>query len=886
MKMDHSLLQSKFHIPHVKFNLVSRPRLLQMLDAGLDKKLIILSAPAGFGKTTLLSEWLKGTACRSAWLSIDDDDNDPVRFHKYLIGALQKLDSHIDDTALELLHSPQPVLQSAALTTLINQMEEIQSDSILVLDDFHLISEPSIHQSIEYLLNYLPANFHLVLSTRADPPLSYSRLRAQGELIEIRMNDLKFTVQEVKEFFANETAFLLSEQSMIKLADRTEGWISGLQMASLSLRGKTNAEEFVESFSGSHKFVLDYLFQEVLTQQPEEIHQFLLMTSILDRLCGPLCDHILETKNSQQVLEQLERENLFLIPLDDERGWYRYHQLFKDLLSHRLSLAYTDRVPLLFRKASDWHAESGERFLAIDYAFEGGENALALELILSEAETTLIRGEVNTFHKWVSQLPAELQKANPEIKFFHIWSKVLMGGDFDDMLSRIEKGGVVDVKPGRVDTLMAFIYVSKGEFALAGEHAHHAMNSLDEADTYFRGIAAWLEGIFLALQYNVQGSIERLEGLSTTIDLDHNPMLNVLISSQVARAQSRLGNFQKAEEIYQQALEKAKDRQGNLIPIAGEALMGLGDLYREQNRLNEATDTILDGIELTQQWRKAAAIEGYIFLARVKQLEQNWPSANKAMETALRLAVEYDALDIDDRMVEMWQARMWCFEGKLDQVEEWVSKLDLDAGIEDIVIDKAFRIENYIQARERTTLARFYLCSAKYEEALYLSQQLMSIFRNYGRMDMLIELNLIMATGYDQLGQREQSIGALKEAIRLGEAGGFLGTFLEAGAEIAELIEIYLRDIEDSEFVNQVLETVREKPAFREEIAQPLPDPLSDRELDVLRYLPSNLTTPEIAKEMLISINTVRTHIKNIYQKLGVHRRSEAVTRARDLGIK
>ena len=883
--MDHPLLLLKFYTPQLKSNLVLRPRLYNLLNEGLEKKLIILSAPAGFGKSTLLGDWLREAPYPHTWLSLDEDDNDYARFLKYFVTAFQQLDPTIDNTVLDLLYSPQPMLQSAALTALINQIDTIKTNAIVVLDDYHLINNQRIHQSIEYLLNYLPRNLHLVISTRADPPFAYSLLRAQGELVEIRMNHLKFTDEETKVFIHTEIGQRISDQVISELTKRTEGWISGLQMASLSLRGKENTEDFVRSFSGSHKYILDYLFEEVLQQQPEDLQNFLLFTSILDRLSGPLCDEILGRKDSQAVLEELERGNLFLVPLDDERIWYRYHQLFKDLLNHHLTLDHVEKIPDLYQKASLWHEKAGWHTLAIDYSIEAGDFTRALDLIVREAENTLIRSEVNTYQKWVSKLPDDLLEANPKIDFLNLWSQILRGVDLGiealNFKHLDQDSGLI----GRIFALQAFIQVSKGDFSLAGEFAEKALEELDQGDDYFRGMATWIMGVYHALQQDVQSALAMLEQLSSSLDLEYYPMLNVLLLSQIAHVHARLGNFSQAEAIYEQALNSARDRQGNLIPIAGEALMGYGDLLREQNKLDQATDMIMDGIELTYQWRKAAAIEGYLFLARVNQLQNNFASANAALEKAMKLAVEYDAIELDDRMVAMWQARLWCFEGKAQLVERWIQQLSLQDTVESFILGGVFNLENYLQAREHMVLARYDLLTQRYDQALSLTDQLLAVFEEYGRLDLLIELSLLRCTIYHRTRQSEKALSALGKAIDLGERGGFLGLFLEGGSELKELIRLYSQNVPATLYAQQLLEAFEEKTMVAEKISQPLLEPLSDRELDVLKYLPGNLTTPEIADEMMISMNTVRTHIKSIYQKFSVHKRSQAVQKAKELNL-
>jgi LuxR family maltose regulon positive regulatory protein len=804
----------------------------------------------------------------------------------YLVAALQKLDPEIDNTSLNLLRSPQPMLHNAALSALLNQIEDINTNSILVFDDFHHIRDVNIHQSIDYLLNYFPESLQLVISTRSDPLINLSRLRAQGEMLEIRMDQLRFNEEEVKQFFQTDDDLKISDENITLLTKRTEGWISGLQMASLSLRGKQNVDEFVNSFSGSHKYILDYLIEEVLERQPVEIQQFLLFTSILERISGPLCDDLLGRNDSQMILEQLERENLFLIPLDDQRHWYRYHQLFKDLLMNRLSLEYSEQTKDLYQKASLWHENAGWYSLAIDYALEAEDFDKAMELILEEAENTLMRGEVNIYQGWISMLPNRLLQGNAEIKFLDMWCGILRGEDIVNGETSVDAITTAQsVLSGRKETLLAFVNISKGEFGLAGEYAEKASGKLEPEDHYFRALAGWILGVSHALKHDFKGALDVLENLSASLDLEQNPMMKVLLLSQAARTYARLGNFTQAQQIFNQALETAKDRQGNRIPIAGEALMALGDLYREQYKLDQATDLIMEGIELTQQWRRGAAIEGYLFLSRVKQLQNDWESAHQALEKAEELAVEYVMIDMDDRWVETYQARLWCFEGIPHPVEEWAHKPDSNEEVGDIIIDGIFNIENYLLCREKIVLARFYFITQQYDKAFSLTKKLILAFEKYGRLDLLIELHLLRCLILQKKQETEQSLQALEKAVNLGEKGGFIGLFIECGTDLMDILQQYVKKRGVTAYIKNILDAFNDESDETKVSHHLLPDPLSDREMDVLRHLPGNLTTPEIAEEMVISINTVRTHIKSIYQKLGVHKRSEAVKRAKELNM-
>jgi LuxR family maltose regulon positive regulatory protein len=884
--MNQTLLLSKFHIPPVKPNLVTRSHLLTRLNQGLTKKIILVSAPAGFGKTTLLVDWLNQVAPPAAWLALDEDDNDFARFITYLAAAVQELDPTLDNTAVDLLQAPQPTLKNAALTALLNQIESIQAESILVLDDFHFISCPEIHQAVDYLINYLPANLHLVISSRADPPLQLSRLRGQGFLLEIRMQDLRFTKEEARQFLTREIQTALSDQTLSQLTTWTEGWISGLQMAALSLQGREDPEEYIQSFSGSNKYILDYLIEEVLKRQPPDIQEFLLYTSILERLTGDLCDQVIGRDDSQQVLEKLEKSNLFLIPLDEKRKWYRYHKLFRDLLNHRLTLDHAGLIPELQRKASHWHEQNNWMSLAIDYALAASEHNRAAALISRQAEHILMRSEVNTYQRWVSQLPPELILEDPDLIFYEAWSRMLKGADFAEVLSTAEELKQSDPKlTGRIDTLRSFIMISKGDFSRAGQTAEKALSQLPAEDSYFRGMAAYILSVFQILRQDMQDALTNMAALSQTEEYQRNPMLKVLVLSQTARVHIHLGDLSKAKELYQEALSYAKDRGGNWVPIAGEALMGLGDLMRELNELDQAADLILDGIELTQQWRKGAAMEGYLFLSRVKQLQLDWEAANQLLEKAMRLALEYDVMVMDDRLAALWQARLWSFEGKDALVEKWIKTNQIDRPVGDLHGADGINLENYLLAREKIVQIRYHLLLEEYDQSLSLTQKLTTSFEALGWSDILIEIYLLRAIILQKKGEIKSASEPLEKALRLGWEGGFIGLFLECGPDLEGLLALFEDHPELSPYVGNLIKAFQNKVPETKLRQQPLPEPLSDRELDVMGFLSSNLTTPEIAEEMVISVNTVRTHIKNIYQKLGVHKRSAAVQNAKALKL-
>ena len=884
--MTQNLLLSKLHIPALRPGLVNRPRLISLLNQGLTRKIILVSAPAGFGKTTLLADWLGSISLPAAWLSLDEDDNDLARFLAYLTASLQRLDPSLDNTALDLLLSPQPGLKKAALAALLNQIGQIEAESLLVLDDYHFLHDPDIHQALEYLINYLPPALHLVISSRADPPLGLGRLRAQDALLEIRLADLRFTEKEAEDFLSQESIPSLSKDGISLLTARTEGWISGLQMAAVSLRGKEDPGGFIQTFSGSNKYILDYLIEEVLQRQTPQVQEFLLQTSLLERLQGDLCNHLLDRTDSQEILEALEKANLFLIPLDEERIWYRYHKLFRDLLNHRLVLAQADQLQDLHLKASAWHEKQGWTGQAIEHALEASDHGRAADLIGCEAEHTLMRSEVNTFHRWIAQLPEGLVLNNPNLAFYEAWARMLKGIDFEDLLS-----AAADLREshphlgGRLDTLQSFILISQGEFSRAGELAERALPHLDPEDRYFRGMSYYILSLSQILHQDLALALDHLAALSQREEYQQNPMLRVMVLSQAAHAHIHLGDLPQARQLYEEALAGARDQMGRYIPIAGEALMGLGDLLRELGELDQAGDLILEGIELTQQWRQGATIEGYLYLSRVKQLEEDWESANQLLEKASKLAEEYDVMTLDDRLADLWQARLWSFEGRIPELEGWIRERQVDRPLPPLKNDKGLILENYLRAREKTVQARYLLLVGDAQGSLDLAGQLASSFEELGWVDTLIEIYLLQVLVQQRLGQAEKARAKLDQALRLGRKGGFMGTFLEVVADLETLLAGFRSDPDLSAFVGELEGMTYSGASPTGKIPQPLLDPLSERELEVLVFLASSLTTPEIASEMVLSVNTIRTHIKNIYQKLGVHKRSEAVRQARGLNL-
>ena len=884
--MDTPILLSKLYVPKIRTELVTRPRLLDKLNEGLSGKLTIVSSPAGFGKTTLLSQWVKSTTLPVGWVSLDEGDNDLTLFLAYLVAALQQVYDGVDDTAISLLRSPQPGVVNAALVVLLNQIERFPDKFLLVLDDYHLIDSKKVHQAMDFIISHLPIHMHLILVTRADPPLHLARYRGQGQLTELRMGDLRFSQDETLEFFAKFFKGEITVKDILRLYTCTEGWITGLQMATVSMQGRNDISEFVNSFSGSHRYILDYLFEEALKQQPEEVHTFLFQTSILERLNGSLCNAVAGREDSQEILDRLEKANLFIIPLDEERCWFRYHRLFSDLLRVRLEQTYETQVANLHVKASHWYEQNGFASAAIDHALLAEDFKRAMGMMEEAAEETLMRSEISTFLSWVNKLPQSLITEHAYLNFLVAWGQMLMGHNFDYILEMVEKiedttGWLV----GRKETLQAFIALSQADMNKSRVHASRALELLNKNDAYFWIISLWIDGVSRAAKQNLDEAGKAYKELFEMFREQGSTMLTVMTASQLARIQVRQGKLMEAEATFMEALEASRDRQGNLLPIAGEAMMGLGELFLEMNELDKANDYLLEGIEYTRHWRDVAAMDGYISLALVQQAQGKEEDAQNAIDKAMELALKYDATDIDDRMVELWQARLWVAQRKLDLVAEWAENLPWER-IEDFENIKTLdEIKYHLAIRESVVLTRLKYLQGQYAGALKWLERQLPIFQDLGRVISVTELHLLKALVHDGMGEKGLAIAELKAALGIAEEAGFFRVFLDQGLALQPLLQRAKSQNIHPEYVDRVLYAFDGSVPLEKGEPKPIVDPLSERELDVLRLLRTNLTTPEIADEMVIGVNTVRSHIKNIYSKLAAHKRSEAVSRAKDLGL-
>ncbi len=910
------LLTTKLETPRVRPDLVPRSHLVERVNAGLFRKLTLICAPAGFGKSTLLGEWAAGYGRPIAWLSLDAGDNDPTRFLSYLVAALQRIEETVGHNLLSALQSTQPPSIEELLTALVNQIGAISGSVVLVLDDYHLITIPPIHQAIAFLLDHLPANMHLVIATRSDPPLPIARLRGRAQLAELRQADLGFSAAEATEFLHQATDLALSAENVAALVSRTEGWIAGLQMAAVSMQGQENPTGFIQALTGSDRYILDYLAEEVFQTQPSDIQTFLLHTCILDRLSGPLCGAVLgdnETSSSHQALEYLERHNLFVVPLDNERFWYRYHRLFADLLQRRLHRAQSDLVPTLHRRASEWYEHNGPITAAIDHALWARDFERAAQLVELAAEATVKRSEVATLLRWVESLPEKVVRSRPLLIIFHAWALLLSGCSIETLESRVRDIDTdADSLKGKLAALHARIAALRGDITRASELSIQALEQLAEDDTFSRSMAIWTLGMaHWAVGDGVAGR-QALHEAARVSQESGNVMVAVTTLCRQAGLRMLHGQLHKAGTLYRQALVLATDEQGARLPVAGEALIGLGELCREWNDLKTAAGYLSEGIELTRRSSELAALGGLLSLARVRQAQGDTAGALDTLQQARQIALKTDAIDLDDLTVALTQARLWIEQGDLEAALDWVKerKLVIDNVIDEVGglgpgttegsdgdvhptgTEKTPDIISYnLRMYEYLVLARLLLAQDRPDEALTLLHQLLPVMEQRGRYKSVIEIHVLQALALEVQGDTTLALTALEHAISLAEPQGYVRVFVDEGASMAKLLRHGKTRGIAPKYVNELLAAF-DVSAYGRMATSPvqsempaLVESLSERESEVLWFLATHLSSTEIADELLISPNTVRFHIKNIYAKLGVHRRSNAVDRARELGL-
>lgn len=894
--MQIAFTATKLNPPPVPRELVLRPRLIDRLNRGLEGKLILVSTPAGYGKTTLLSAWAAQCPLPVAWISLDEGDNDPVRFLQILAAAFNPIFPGIDQSLSNSLQSPQAPALEELLASLLNEIAQISRAFVLVLDDYHLITEPAIHRAMITLLGHLPAQMHLAIASRADPPLQLARLRARSELTELRLADLCFTLGEASQFLLRSMELRLPADQVAALTARAEGWIAGLQMAAISLRSATDPAGFIQSFSGSHRFILDYLVEEVLQDQPEEVQTFLLKTSVLNRLAGPLCDVVAGLQDSQEILERLERHNLFIIPLDEERVWYRYHQLFLDLLRKRALQRFPGEQAGWQRAASRWFESQGYLEEATEYALAAGDFTRAAGLVETAAQSTLLRSEIYTFRGWVKCLPEAELDARPDLILFYAWVLVLTDSPPDSVEPWLNKVNLRTERiAAKVSVIRGYQAFMQGDIMRAMILLQQAQAGLSPEETLFRSVVAWMLSLVYVQSGDFHTGGQALEEVFQTSLQKKQLIIAVGARCALAELALRQGQLQAACEHYEAALSIAHDSQGRL-PVAARPLMGLSDVRREWNDLDQAIHDCSEGISLAGQLRESTAIVGHITLARIRQALGEEGQAQEALQKAWELACQTEATVLDDLYVRLSLARLAIQQGDLAEVERWMDERGLPAGFSPDDLDQKDDYYRYhVLKYELLVAARGLIASGQPQQALGLLAPLLFRMEAQGRVHLVIEALLLEALAHQALGDRVRALACFERSLALAEPGGYTRLFLDEGTAILPLLQAAARGETTPEYASRLLAALEAEsaPAGQAVLTRStlpsqttgLIEPLTERELELLALIAAGLSNQEIARRLFISLPTVKWHTSNIYGKLGVRNRMQAVAHARELGI-
>jgi LuxR family maltose regulon positive regulatory protein len=862
--METVLLATKLYIPLPHSNLVKRPRLTKRLDEGLclGHKLTLISASAGSGKTTLLSEW--AASCRPqpcerqfCWLSLDEDDYDPACFWAYVIAALQTIYPKAGQSVLPMLQGPQPPVR-AILTLLLNEIATLSEPIVLVLDDYHLITAGAIHDGVAFLLDYLPQHMHLVIATRADPALPIARLRARGQLTELRADDLRFTTEEVAAFLNEVMGLNLQPQDVAALEVRTEGWISGLHLAALSMQGREDVHAFVEAFTGGHQYIIEYLIEEVLSQQPEAVQRFLLQTSILARLCAPLCDVLTGERDGADTLNRLQRDNLFTIPLDDEGLWYRYHHLFVDLLRKRLGQATPpEQRAELHRRASQWHEENGLLEQAVKHARAAGDFERIAQIAECAAGASLLDARLTALLRWVDTLPQDVLRAHPSLQIYRAWALFMNGHLHAAQQAMKDCRQALQALPPSLEN-----------------------NVLCRALTRLLDI---IDRIAQGFMYDVDDKVEEaIRVCSQARDMaleDGYVFLAAQATEGLALAQYFQGHLRASAQSCQQVIDMAAQSAAQ-APLGAAGYVELAGVYIEWNDLDKAAALLDKALALCCEWGILQTLnEAYTAQSHLLQLKGDIDGAWEALEKAREFSSMEGGTSLVNFRLSTQEARLNLASGELEKVVRWVERTLA-------VFSSGGQLPATFAVTLQTTLARAYLAQGEAEKALAALEPLLTPAEATGAFLHIIEVCALKALALHVLGDTAVALASLERSLALAEPEGFVRVYLNEGAPMASLLrEAAARGIQ-SKYVDKLLAAFGVWEYGSVGVSSPtLPDPLTPRELDVLRCISQGLSNKDIAEKLVIALNTVKRHTSSIYGKLDVKSRTQAVARARELGL-
>ncbi len=887
--MSAPILATKLYIPPPRPKLIPRLHLINQLNDGLSRKLTLISAPAGFGKTTLVSEWVASYERPVAWLSLDEGDNDLPRFLTYLIAALQTISANIGVGILKAIHAsqPQPLSAVSILTALLNEITTLQEHFIVVLDDYHVIDAKPVDDALTFLLEHQPPQMHLIIVTREDPQLPLARLRVRNQLTELRAADLRFKLSEAANFLNQMMGLSLSTDDIAALEARTEGWIAGLQLAAISMQGHQDATSFIKSFTGTHHFVLDYLLEEVLQQQSEGVQTFLLRTSILDRLCGPLCDAVLldSSVSGQETLEYLERANLFLVPLDNERRWYRYHHLFADLLRQRLlqsSASAMEDVTQLHIRASQWYEDNGFELEAFHHATAANDVERAERLIEGAGVPLHFRGVGAPVLNWLKSLPRATLNARPSLWVTYA-SALMMTGQHTTVEQTLQAA----------ETALAATFASGG-------------TEPDNRTTDLVGRIASMRATLAVIQHDVETIITQSQRALEYLHPDNLP-LRTATTYTLGYAYQLQGDRAAASQIYSDVLSISKAFGDSIYTTA--ATLGLGQIQEAENQLHIAAKTYQRVLILAGDPPRPIACEAHLGLARIYYQWNDLDAAQQHGQKCLQLTQQMESVDTV-ASYEVFLAHLSLAQGDvpgavgaLDEAVEFVRQHNFFTHLMPEIM--AAQVLTLLRQGNRAAAAnlaethelpisraRVQLAQGNPSAALAVLEPLREQVESKGWADERLKVMVLQAVALHAHDKKEEALQLLDDVLALAEPGGFIRMFVDEGEPMAQLLSDAADHGMMPDYIGKLLpafeaeqQSAGESPHLPFTSAQPLIEPLSERELEVLKLLRTELNGPEIARELAVSLNTMRTHTKNIYNKLGVNNRRAAIRRAEELDL-
>ncbi len=890
--MSLQLINTKLNIPKLRSGIVSRENLLSRLSEGISTKLTLISAPPGYGKTTLVLDWLvhSGSGYPVAWVSLDESENDPIQFLLYVIAALEKIQEDVGQDVRAILQGSQELQIQTILSVLINDIDLIGEDFILILDDCHVIENNEVHETLNFLIDHLPTKMHIVILTRSDPAVPLARLRAKGDLVEIRARDLAFGVDEAVEFLNTSMQLDLLEDEIKILMGRTEGWIAGLQLAALSLQGREDVSQKISTFGGRTDYIVDYLIEEVLNQQSDEDRQFLLRTSILKRLNGSLCNALTGKTSGDTILKKLDQANLFVTAVDNESRWYRYHHLFADLLRYQLRAQEGEtRVLDLHRRAARWFEQHAQVDDALFHYLAARDTPAAASLVSAHAMLAFRRGEIHSAKKWLEALPDESIRANPRLcldiawiyavrddykllaKFVAVTEAALSGSDYEND----------PVFLGEWVALQAFTAFLLGEAQTALTLGRQALEQLTSESAFVRGVInILLVDIYTSTDIGEVSQAVACGQEAMTASLSSSGITTSLYAAdRLARALVLQGEYQAAEAVFLQAFELVRERGQAYAPILEILDLKYAGVLYELNRLAEAERLIREGLSLSQKFGAPYSELVCRLLLRQAQLAQkNAVDAVDPLATdeaidglLLELSSQHSQPPAMDQF-EAFRAQLWASEKQLARAERWARSTGLTLRDE----PSCEKLASYL------ALAHTHLASGKsLAELLTLLEKMHQLASRKGHVQQMIHIGLLQALSLDKLDQFQDAQSALEECLALAEPTGMTRTFLDHGLPLIRLLRRAKHP-----YASELLAAI--EPGIVVEPASTPGDPtetLTGREIEVLRLYAAGLTNPEIARRLFVSQNTVKWYAKNIYLKLDVHSRAEALARAYEMDL-